>query len=250
MNNIVLITGATSGFGAACAKRLFSEGYALILVGRRSERLDLLSQEFGNRAYAITLDVGQRNAVETAISQLPKEWQAIDVLINNAGLALGLESAWDCAWSDWEAMVDTNIKGLLHMTQAVLGGMVARNRGYIINIGSTAGSWPYAGGNVYGATKAFVEQFSRNLRCDLAGKKIRVSLIKPGLAQSEFSLVRFHGDAERANKVYEGLEPLQAQDIALLISQLIALPEHINVNELEVMPLCQSWGRLVSTPTS
>lgn len=249
MKPVALITGASSGFGEASA-RLLAPHYRLILVARRLERLTHLQEELQalTEVYPLELDVRHQADVSKAIDSLPDSFSAIDLLINNAGLALGLEGAWECDLEDWERMVDTNIKGVLYCTRAILPQMVERNRGYIINIGSIAGNWPYAGGNVYGATKAFIEQFSRNLRCDLAGKRIRVTTLKPGMAESEFSLVRFKGDEERAKKVYEGIEPLTPEDIAATILYLVSLPERINVNEIEVMPLCQSFGRTTITP--
>jgi NADP-dependent 3-hydroxy acid dehydrogenase YdfG len=201
MANTILITGATSGFGAACARRFAAAGWRLILTGRRRDRLELLQAELGDAVVAApTLDVRDRQAVATALQDLPE----VDVLLNNAGLALGLESAWQADLDDWETMVDTNIKGVMYCTRAVLPGMVARDRGHIVNIGSTAGSWPYPGGHVYGATKAFVQQFSRNLRADLLGTRVRVTHLAPGMAESEFSQVRFKGDDQRAASVYAG----------------------------------------------
>ncbi|MBE0598471.1 MAG: SDR family NAD(P)-dependent oxidoreductase [Desulfuromonadales bacterium] len=241
MASTILITGATSGFGAACARRFAGEGWQLILTGRRGERLEQLQAELGGAVTAaLTFDVGQRQAVQEALQQLPP----IDLLLNNAGLALGLGPAWKVDLDDWETMVDTNIKGVLYCTRAVLPGMVERNRGHIINIGSTAGSWPYPGGNVYGGTKAFVQQFSRNLRADLLGTRVRVTCLEPGMAESEFSQVRFKGDQELAAKVYAGAEPLRPEDIADLIYFLATLPPHVNVNTLEVMPIDQAWGPL------
>lgn len=241
MTKTILITGATSGFGAACARRFAAGGWRLILTGRRRERLESLQAELGDAvAAALVFDVRERRAVAAALQGLPE----IDVLLNNAGLALGLESAWQADLDDWETMVDTNIKGVMYCTRALLPGMVARNRGHIINIGSTAGSWPYPGGHIYGATKAFVLQFSRNLRADLLGTRVRVTNLAPGMAESEFSQVRFKGDEQRAAKVYQGAEPLRPEDIAEIVFFVANLPSHVNVNALEVMPVDQAWGPL------
>jgi NADP-dependent 3-hydroxy acid dehydrogenase YdfG len=241
MTKTILITGATSGFGAACARRFAAAGWRLVLTGRRRERLESLQAELGDAVAAIlSLDVRDRQAVETALRDLPE----IDVLLNNAGLALGLEPAWKADLDDWETMVGTNIKGVMYCTRALLPGMVARNRGHIINIGSTAGSWPYPGGHVYGATKAFIQQFSRNLRADLLGTRVRVTNLEPGMAESEFSKVRFKGDDQRAAKVYQGAEPLRPEDIAEIVFFVANLPSHVNINALEVMSVDQSWGPL------
>jgi 3-hydroxy acid dehydrogenase/malonic semialdehyde reductase len=244
MNGTLLITGATSGFGKACARRFAETGWRLILTGRRNDRLNALQEELRNKTsvHILELDVRHQEAVMTGLTRLPEELSEIDVLVNNAGLALGLESAPESDLSDWNTMVDTNIKGLMYCTRALLPGMVERNRGHIVNIGSVAGDWPYPGGNVYGATKAFVKQFSRNLRADLLGTAVRVTNIEPGLAETEFSVVRFKGDAVKASKVYEGTQPITAQDIAEIIYWVVSLPSHININRLEVMPVCQTWG--------
>ncbi|HKK01582.1 MAG TPA: SDR family oxidoreductase [Desulfuromonadales bacterium] len=239
------ITGASSGFGAACARHFAGNGWQLILTARRVERLAALQKELGTSAvHIIALDVCDREAVAKTVAELPPQFAEVDLLINNAGLALGLEPAPRCSLDDWETMIDTNIKGLTYCSRALLPGMVERNRGHIVNIGSVAGSWPYPGGNVYGATKAFVAQFSRNLRADLLGTRVRVTNIEPGMAESEFSIVRFTGDAERAAEVYKGTEPLTPVDIAELVYFVNALPERININSLEVMPTCQAWGPL------
>jgi NADP-dependent 3-hydroxy acid dehydrogenase YdfG len=244
MKGIMLITGATSGFGEACARRFAKEGWRFILAARREDRLKVLQEELGGIAsvHIITLDVRNEEAVTSALTSLPENFSKIDVLVNNAGLALGLESAQAADISDWNTMVDTNIKGLMYCTRAALPAMVARNRGHIINIGSVAGDWPYPGGNVYGATKAFVKQFSRNLRADLFGTAIRVTNIEPGLSESEFSIVRFKGDSHKAAQVYEGTQPLTPEDIAEMIYWVVNLPPHININRLETMPVCQTWA--------
>ncbi|MDD5231033.1 MAG: SDR family oxidoreductase [Candidatus Marinimicrobia bacterium] len=240
----ILITGATAGFGKSIAERFATEGWNLILVGRRAERLKAISAELGKKVAVlpVTLDVCRRKAVEQAFTELPEKFKAIDILVNNAGLAAGLGPAQSADLDDWDAMVDTNIKGLMYMTRAILPGMVARNSGHIVNIGSISGSWPYEGGNVYGGTKAFVAQFSRNLRPDLSGTAIRVTNIEPGIAETEFSLVRFKGDTVKAKAVYQGCQPLTAEDIAEIVFWVTHLPAHVNVNDLEVMPVCQSWA--------
>jgi NADP-dependent 3-hydroxy acid dehydrogenase YdfG len=244
MSGIILITGATSGFGEACTRRFVKEGWRLVLVARRNERLKALQQRLGGETsvHIVTLDVRNREAVMNELSNLPEKFSDVDVLVNSAGLAQGLEAAHEADVSDWDTMVDTNIKGLMYCTRAVLPGMVARNRGHIVNIGSVAGDWPYPGGNVYGATKAFVKQFSLNLRADLFGTPIRITNIEPGLAETEFSVVRFKGDVQKAAKVYEGTQPLTAEDIAEMIYWVASLPAHININRLEVMPVCQTWA--------
>lgn len=244
MNNTILITGATSGFGKACAVRFAKEGWRLILAARRHDRLSDLQKQLKGETptHIIALDVRDQKAVAGELLSLPDNFSNIDVLVNNAGLALGLEPAHKSELSDWDTMVDTNIKGLMYCTRAVLPGMVQRNRGHVVNIGSIAGDWPYPGGNVYGATKAFVKQFSRNLRADLFGTAVRVTNIEPGMAESEFSIVRFKGDTEKAAKVYEGTRPITPEDLAEMIYWVVSLPSHININRLEVMPTCQTWG--------
>ena len=217
----VLITGASSGFGLACAEKFAVAGNKLILAARREDRLDALASQLSERA---------------------EDFQHVDILINNAGLAKGLGGADVADLDDWEQMVDTNVKGLMYVTRAVLPGMVARGGGHIVNLGSVAASWPYPGGNTYGGTKAFVQQFSRNLRTDLSGKNIRISNIEPGMCETEFSLVRFNGDQRQADQVYAGMKPLSAGDIAEIIYWVTALPPHINVNQMEVMPTAQSWS--------
>ena len=241
MKKTILITGATSGFGAATARRFAAEGWQLILTGRRAERLEQLQAELGDAVrQIIPLDVRDKDQVFEKLGVL----EGIDLLLNNAGLALGLEPAARADIEDWETMVDTNVKGLMYCTRAVLPQMVAQQSGLIVNIGSTAGSWPYAGGNVYGATKAFVQQFSRNLRTDLVGSGIRVTNLAPGMAESEFSTVRFKGDEQRAGQVYADSEPLLPEDIAAMVWWLASQPARININAIEVMPIDQSWGGL------
>jgi len=243
MKKTVLITGARAGFGAACARKYAGTGSRLILAARRLEKLAALQKELQDtESILLQLDVRDRHKVSQALSGLPEEFREVDILINNAGLALGLEPAHEADLDNWEDMVDTNIKGLVYCTRQILPGMVKRHCGHIVNIGSVAGSTPYPGGNVYGATKAFVKQFSNNLRADLLGTPIRVTNIEPGLAETEFSLVRFNWDAERAAEVYQGTKPLTAVDIAEIIYWVTSLPPHININRLEVMPVCQTWA--------
>lgn len=242
----IMITGASSGFGAAAARIFAEKGNRLVVAARRREPLLALQQELDDRAQVLplVLDVRERAAVEAAVAALPAGFSEIELLINNAGLALGLEPAQQASLDDWDTMIDTNIKGLTYMTRCLLPGMVARNRGHIINIGSTAGAWPYAGGNVYGGTKAFVEQFSRNLRTDLLGTMVRVTCIAPGMAETEFSQVRFKGDQQKAGKVYEGCQPLTAEDVAGIIKWVSDQPSNVNINHLEVMSIHQAWGPL------
>lgn len=241
MAKTILITGATAGFGLACAQRFAGEGWQLILTGRRQERLQDFCRDHSDiPIHTAPLDVRKREQVEQFIADLPAQFAEIDVLVNNAGLALGLKGAQDASLDDWEIMVDTNIKGLLYLTRTILPGMVQRNRGHIINLGSVAGTYPYPGGNAYGGTKAFVKQFSRNLLTDLVRTKIRVTNIEPGLAESEFSVVRFHGDKKKADQVYEGTDPLTPSDIAEIIHWVTSVPAHVNINTVEVMPVCQS----------
>ncbi len=245
MSRTVLITGATSGFGKECAKIFAKNGDKVIATGRRSEKLKELKDELKDfDLLTLCFDVSDKEAVLENIAFLPSEYKDIDILINSAGLALGIGLSPEALIDDWEQMIDTNIKGLLYITKAVLPIMIERKTGYIFNLGSIAGRWPYQGGNVYGATKAFVEQFSYNLRTDLRGTNIRVSNIEPGSARTEFSDVRFKGDKDKADKVYEGYKPLVAVDIANLIFTLANLPSHVNVNSLEVMPTAQTWAGL------
>jgi len=240
----IFITGASAGFGAACARIFAEEGNRLVLSARRSDPLLALQRELSEKAdvHIIPLDVRDRQAVKGAVESLPERFRDIDVLINNAGLALGLEPAHRVDLDDWETMVDTNIKGLMYCTRLILPGMVARNCGHIVNLGSVAGSWPYPGGNAYGGTKAFVEQFSLNLRCDLLGTKVHVTCIQPGMAETEFSKVRFKGDDKKAAQVYSGTEALTAEDIAETIHWVVNRPAHVNINTLELMSVDQAWG--------
>ncbi len=243
---LVLVTGATSGFGVSIARRFAAGGHRIIAAGRRTERLAALKSELGNAvALTLPLDVRDRTGIERAIAELPPELTAIDLLVNNAGLARGLEPAQRADLDDWNEMVDTNIKGLMTMTRAVLPGMVARDRGHVINLGSTAAHWPYPGANVYGATKAFVHHFSLNLRADLLGTKVRVTVIDPGMVGgTEFSSIRFHGDDARAAKVYDGAEPLLPEDVAETVHWVATLPARVNINTIELMPVGQAFAGL------
>lgn len=244
MDRTIVITGVTSGFGLATARVFAQEGWNIVGTGRRKERLDALRAELGKRFLPLELDMRDRAAVSAALGDLPAPWAEPDVLLNNAGLALGLEPSQAADLDDWDTMIDTNIKGLLYATRAVLPGMVARNRGHVVNLGSTAGTYPYPGGNVYGGTKAFVKQFSLNLRTDLLGTAVRVTNIEPGLCETEFSVVRFKGDKDKADKVYEGTCPIRPEDIAETVRWVTHLPAHVNINRVEVMPVCQSSGPL------
>ncbi|WP_159349727.1 SDR family NAD(P)-dependent oxidoreductase [Roseomonas harenae] len=242
---ILLVTGATAGFGRAIARRFAQDGARVIAAGRRADRLTSLQEELGaENVLPLELDVRDRAAVEKAIEGLPAEWAAIDLLVNNAGLARGLAPAQSSSLDDWDAMVDTNVKGVMYLTRAVLPGMIERGRGHVVNIGSTAGEWPYPGGNVYGATKAFVRHFSLNLRADLHGTPVRVTDIEPGLVGgTEFSNVRF-GDDAKAAAVYEGADALTPEDIADAVHWVATRPARVNVNTLQVMPVAQSFGPL------
>lgn len=240
---IALVTGATSGFGEAMARRLIAAGGKVIATGRRADRLAALAADLAtDRLLTRALDVTDEASIAALLPSLPGPFEAIDVLYNNAGLALGLGKAHEASLADWETMIATNVTGLVRMTRAVLPGMVARNRGDVINISSVAANYPYPGGNVYGATKAFVRQFSLNLRADLLGTKVRVTSIEPGMAETEFSVVRFKGDETAAGKVYQGVHAMSADDVALVCESVLRLPAHINVNTLEIMPVQQAFG--------
>jgi len=242
MKKIALITGASSGFGKATAIKLAESGWQLILVARRFERLTELQSELGDCVIdCLQLDVCDQNAVS---KQLKPYNGKVSLLINNAGLALGLDPAWNADLNDWNTMIDTNIKGLTYVTRTLLSGMVDNQCGHVINLGSIAGSYNYPGGNCYGATKAFVERFSMNLRSDLHGTNVRVTNIEPGFALTEFSKVRFKGNDDKAEKLYDNTKPLMADDIAEAIRWCANLPEHVNINRLEIMPTCQSFGAL------
>ena len=242
---IVFITGASSGFGAEMARIFVGHGHQVIISGRRADRLDALAAELGELALPLVLDVTDKASVNAALAALPQSWRQIDVLINNAGLALGTQPAHEAALTDWETMIATNCTGLVTMTRALLPAMVARASGLVINLGSIAGAYPYPGGNVYGATKAFVDQFTLNLRADLVGTGVRASNIAPGLCGgTEFSNVRYKGDDAAAAKVYQGTAPLTARDIAETAYWIATLPAHININSIEMMPTCQGFSPL------
>lgn len=245
---IVLITGATSGIGEGCARRFADGGYNVIITGRNEAKLLALTQKLkaqGTDVLPLNFDVRDRKAAAQAMEGLPEEWKKIDVLINNAGLARGLEPEYEGDFDDWDQMIDTNIKGLLTMTRLIVPGMVARNHGHIINIGSVAGDAAYAGGNVYCATKAAVKALSDGLRIDVAGTKLRVTNIKPGLVETNFSRVRFHGDEQRADKVYEGIKPLTGNDIADVAFYAASAPEHVQIAEVLVLATHQASGSVI-----
>lgn len=242
-----LITGATSGIGKSTAIRLALEGFNLILCGRRKQRLEQLKEELGKEAkvHILNFDIRNKKEVFDQIDSLPKEFQNIDVLINNAGNAHGLDSFQNGSVEDWDAMLDINVKGLLYMSKAVIPGMLKKQSGHIINIGSTAGKEVYPKGNVYCASKHAVDALNHGMRIDLNGNGIRVGAINPGLTQTEFSEVRFKGDSERANKVYQGFEALQPEDIADIIHFVITRPYHVNIADLTVMPTAQASSSII-----
>jgi 3-hydroxy acid dehydrogenase/malonic semialdehyde reductase len=241
----ILVTGASAGFGAAIVRRFAAKGARIVATARREDKLAALARELGGAVLPVALDVQDRDAVERAVADLPSAFAKIDCVVNNAGLALGLEPAPRADLANWDRMIDTNCKGVVYVTRAVLPGMVARGSGHIVNIGSTAGSYPYPGGNVYGATKAFVHQFSLNLRSDLHGTGVRVTCIEPGLCGgTEFSEVRFAGDKAKVAAVYAGMQPLTADDIAAAVDWATSQPDHVNVNTIELMPVAQSFAAL------
>ncbi|MDD4973971.1 MAG: SDR family oxidoreductase [Bacteriovorax sp.] len=244
---IIFITGATSGFGFAMATRFLNHGHQVIATGRRGENLAELKIKFPKNLHTIKLDIRNREEVKKTIAHLPEDFKKIDVLINNAGLALGINAAQKASLDDWEVMVDTNINGILNCTHYILPGMVERNFGHIVNLGSIAGEFPYPGGNVYGATKAFAHQFTLNLKADLLGTKVRVTSIEPGMCQTEFSEVRFRGDKEKADSVYKGMTALTADDIAETIDWVISRPAHININVISLMPTQQAFGAFTTS---
>jgi len=248
MNKIVLITGATSGIGLGCARKFAENGDKLILTGRKEQRLAEICKELeskGAKVLTLAFDVRDREKAKRYIDNLPEEWQEIDVLVNNAGLALGLEPEYEGDFDDWETMIDTNIKGLLTMTRIVVPGMVKRERGHIINIGSVAGDAAYAGGNVYCATKAAVKALSDGLRIDVANTPIRVTNLKPGLVETNFSNIRFHGDNNRAATVYKGIKPLTGDDIADVAVYAANAPEHVQIAEVLILATHQASGSVI-----
>jgi len=245
MQPIIFITGATSGFGRAAARRFAAAGWSLVLTGRRAERLQALQAELAASVpvHSVALDVRDAQAVQKVVAELPEAFRAVRCLLNNAGLALAPQPAQNVDLADWHTMIDTNIKGLVNVTHALLPTLVANGKGAsIINIGSIAGAWPYPGSHVYGASKAFVAQFSYNLRCDLIATGVRVTDIAPGMAETEFTLVRTKGDQAASDRLYQGTTPLTAEDIAEQIFYVATLPDHININRMEVMPTRQAWS--------
>jgi 3-hydroxy acid dehydrogenase / malonic semialdehyde reductase len=244
VKKIICITGASSGFGEACALKFSENHFDLIIAGRREEKLlalkETLEKKFGNKIHVLVLDVSDRNAVDKTFKSLPDEWKKIDLLLNNAGLALGRDNFDEASIDDWDTMIDTNLKGLLYVSKAVLPYMIANNNGHIINIGSTAGKQVYQKGNVYCATKHAVQAISEAMRIDLLPHKIKVTVIHPGAAETEFSLVRLKQDAKEAKKVYEGYEPLKAEDVADVVYFTASLPAHVCINELEMTCLAQA----------
>ena len=248
MNKIVFITGATSGIGLGCARKFAANGDKLILTGRNATRLSEISGELkaqGIQVLTLQFDVRDREAAQEAIESLPAEWSKIDVLVNNAGLALGLEPEYEGDFSDWDGMIDTNIKGLLTMTRLIVPGMIERNSGHIINIGSVAGDAAYAGGNVYCATKAAVKALSDGLRIDVASTAVRVTNLKPGLVETNFSNVRFHGDTDRAAKLYQGIKPLTGDDIADVAVYAANAPAHVQIAEVLILATHQASGSVI-----
>ena len=249
MNKTALITGATSGIGAACARKFAGAGYRVIITARRAEQLAVmagdLQKEFGVEVLPLCFDVRDRDAVKRALDSIPAAWRDIDVLINNAGLALGLEPEYAGDFTDWETMIDTNVKGLLYMTRLIVPGMVERMKGHVINIGSVAGDAAYAGGAVYCATKAAVKILSDGLRIDLSHTPVRVTTLKPGLVETNFSNVRFHGDTERAAKVYQGIQPLSGDDIADVALYAASAPAHVQIAEVLILATHQASGSVI-----
>jgi 3-hydroxy acid dehydrogenase/malonic semialdehyde reductase len=250
MTLTILVTGASAGFGDAITRRMVKEGHRVIATARRKDRLEALAAEFGDNILPFQLDVTDKAAVAALPGSLPEAWRAVDVLVNNAGLALGVAPAQVAKVEDWDTMIKTNVMGLVNVTHALLSGMVERDTGHIINLSSTAAMYPYPGGNVYGASKAFVSQFSMNLKCDLVGTGVRITDIEPGLVGgSEFSKIRL-GDPEKAAAVYAGTTPLNPQDIAEAVSWVVHLPPHVNINRIEMMPTCQAAGPLAIKRTT
>ena len=248
MEKIVLITGATSGIGQACARRFAQNGYNVIITARRADRLEAIRHDlerYGAKVMTLVFDVRDAAAATAAVTSLTDEWKQIDILVNNAGLALGLDKEYEGNPEDWETMIDTNIKGLLTMTRLVVPAMVERNEGHVINIGSVAGDAAYAGGNVYCATKAAVKAITDGLRIDLAHTAVRVTNVKPGLVETNFSNVRFHGDTERADNVYKGITPLTGDDIADVVYYAAPAPKHVQIAEVLVLATHQANGSVI-----
>ena len=248
MNKIVLITGATSGIGLSCARKFAENGDKLILTGRNEQRLEEIRKELtakGTKVLTLVFDVRDREKATEIIKNLPDEWKEIDVLVNNAGLALGLDPEYDGSFDDWETMIDTNIKGLLTMTRLIVPGMVERNRGHVINVGSVAGDAAYANGNVYCATKSAVKTLSDGLRLDVASSDVRVTNLKPGLVETNFSNVRFHGDTDRAANVYKGIDPLTGDDIADVAVYAANAPKHVQIAEVLILATHQGSGSVI-----
>lgn len=245
MKQIVMVTGATSGIGEACARRFIEAGYRVIATGRNVAKLNLLKEEYGQDLLPLVFDVRDREIAEASVKSLPAGWTEIDILVNNAGLALGLDREYEGDYMDWDTMIDTNIKGLLTMTRAVVPGMVERNRGHVINIGSVAGDAAYANGNVYCATKAAVKSITDGLRIDVAHTELRVTLLKPGLVETNFSNVRFHGDGERAENVYKGIVPLTGDDIADAALYAAQAPKHVQIAEMLILATHQANGSTI-----
>ena len=248
MEKIVLITGATSGIGQACARRFAQNGYNVIITARRADRLEAIRHDlerYGAKVMTLVFDVRDAAAATAAVTSLTDEWKQIDILVNNAGLALGLDKEYEGNPEDWETMIDTNIKGLLTMTRLVVPAMVERNEGHVINIGSVAGDAAYAGGNVYCATKAAVKAITDGLRIDLAHTSVRVTNVKPGLVETNFSNVRFHGDTERADNVYKGITPLTGDDIADVVYYAASAPKHVQIAEVLVLATHQANGSVI-----
>ena len=239
---VALVTGATSGFGDAVARRIAAAGGRVVAVGRREERLAALRDALGDHVHPLRLDLADAQAIAPAIAALPPGFADIDILFNNAGLALGLAAAQDARIDQWRQMIATNVSGVAELVHAVLPGMVARGRGDIVNMASVAANYPYPGGNIYGATKAFVRQFSLNLRADVVGTGVRVTSVEPGMCETEFSVVRFDGDTAAADAVYAGMTPLSADDIADTVTWILQQPRHVNVNTIELMPINQAFG--------
>lgn len=241
MSGTILITGATAGFGQATARKFIAEGWKVIGTGRRKERLDAMKLELGGNFHALAFDITDAEAISSSISSLPEDFQTIDVLLNNAGLALGTAPADQMDVTQWHTMINTNVTGLVNMTHRLLPQLIAQ-KGIVINLSSVAASWPYSGGNVYAGTKAFVRQFSLGLRSDLHGKGVRVTSIEPGMCETEFTIVRTGGNVEASNNLYRGVNPIMPDDIANTVLWIANQPKHININSIEIMPVNQSFA--------